>query len=747
MTTKKPVLDDGRSYDPEQAAYEYELDNGHKKLKIDNSASKPAYGAAQLVSLSDIEHIRMRPNLSLGPYETQKLTALREPIDNSIDEFRSGHGKKIKITIHEDGAASIEDSGRGVPFDVNEFTGENGIYMAFGKSGSGGKFGAENSGYAGTSSLGLNGVGTTATNATSLRFDVTVYRDGKKHRLSFKEGIPGHWSAENGPNDKFTPKNEVVHLKDDRTPAEKKERPTGTTIKFWADPTIFGENATFRINELREVLRFTAFLVPGICIEIDDRCGEIAIASSEEESRPAVEPQHDIYEFDGGISEMLDLVSPDSHIHDIISIKSNEGSFKEKSPVPQKDGTIKTEEVERFVDIDIAFRYGNGYEYTVRSFVNTIHTSLNGVHVSAFERALSKVLISSIKEARGLLKAKEEPPVSEDVKEGLSVIVSIGQNEPSFVGQEKALLSGTNTQRVVQAEVTKKINQWVADKKNAKTLKVMQEKIVDSMRVRIAQRQQKETARKANALESSALMPSKLVACGESDARYIELQICEGDSALGGLKLARDARYQAIYPLKGKPKNVFDQSLSTALDNGEISDMVKIIGAGVGKGFELDQMKYKRIIMLADADSDGSHIRVLLIGFMYRFMRPLIEDGRLYAAMPPLFSVTTTGKTKEKLFAHTNEELEKIIAKLKSSNRGFSKPTRHKGLGEYDSDILESEVMNPETRLLRRITLHEAELAADMMKLTLGKDPKGPEKRRAWILDERTLVSNDEIDA
>lgn len=695
------------------------------------------YGANALVTLDPIVHIQKRPSLSLGPFDRMQMVALREPIDNAIDEFRAGHGKVVTVTLYADGSAQIEDCGRGVPTDINSRTGENGIYMAFGKVGSGGKFGASGSGYSGGASLGLNGVGTTATNATSSRFDTIVYRNGKMYRLSFKDGKPGHFADDSGPKAKFTPSMDIVESKDSRSAKEKKERPTGTTIKFWPNKAIFGNESTFRVDELRESLRSTAFLVPGIKIILDDQAGEPA-----REDRGAIEPQRDEFEFDGGIAEMLDLISPDSKLHETIHIVTG-GSFSETVPVPQEDGTVKPELVERPVEVDVALRWGTGYETTLKSFVNTISTPLGGTHVNGVERSMSKVLIDNIKSVRGLLKAKDEVPNLEDIKEGLTYVISINQSEPSFVGQDKQRLGGTQTQKVVQTSFTEALTDWVNNKKNAAALKIIQQKIVEASRIRVAQRAQKETQRKKSALESSSTMPVKLVPCASKEAEFIELQICEGDSALGGLKSARDSRYQAIYPLKGKPLNTHLLPLGKVLENQEWADLIQIIGAGVGKTFELEQMNYKRIIMLADADADGSHIRALLVTFFWKFMRPLIEDGRLYAALPPLFSVTTTGKNKEKYFALNQDELDKITKKLDSQKKNYGKVQRHKGLGEYSDDVLASEVMDPRTRALRRITVEDVHDAQRVMELAMGGNASD---RRDWITETRAIIDDEDID-
>ena len=687
------------------------------------------YDADSLITLEGVVHIQKRPSLYLGPYDRMQIVALREPIDNSIDEFKAGHGKTVKVILHPDGSASIEDSGRGVPTGINKNTGENGVYMAFGKVGSGGKFGAADSGYGKTASLGLNGVGTTATNATSLRFDVLVYKStGVVHRFSFKDGQPGHFDGDNGPADKFTSSMEIKEEKDTRTAKEKKERPTGTTIKFWPNPAIFGKESTFRIDELRETLRSTAFLVPGLKIIIDDQI-------------PG-EEQFDEYEFDGGLMEMVEAFAEDKPLTKPVHIKSS-GHFKETVPIPQADGSIKAEEVEREVEVEVVFRWGDSYEANIRSYANTLYTPLGGTHVQGFQRAMSKAFLDYIKNTRGMLKAKEEVPTLEDIQEGLTAIISISQSELSFVGQDKQRLGGVETGKVVSAVLNKELKHWTDNSKNAAALKLMATKIVSASRVRLAARAQKDVARKQTALESSSSMPAKLVACSSKDATITELQICEGDSALGGLKLSRSSTFQAIYPLKGKPLNVFNATLSKVLENQEWADLIQIIGAGIGKSFDLETMRYKRIILLADADPDGNHIAVLLTSFFWKYMRPLVEDGRLYIALPPLFSITTNGKNKERFYALNKEELDKLVKRLATQNKKYDKIQRHKGLGEYSPEILAEVVMRPASRILRQVTAENVQEIERVLELTMGANASD---RRDWIVENRDLISDEELD-
>lgn len=686
------------------------------------------YGADQLITLEGVVHIQKRPSLYLGPFDRMQIVALREPIDNSIDEFKAGHGKTVKIILHADGAASVEDSGRGVPTDINKTTGENGVYMAFGKVGSGGKFGAADSGYGKTASLGLNGVGTTATNATSRRFDVLVYKkDGTVHRFSFKDGKPGRFAADNGPEDKFTPSMDIEIVKDTRSAKEKKERPTGTTIKFWPNPAIFGQESTFRVDELRETLRSTAFLVPGIRIIIDDQI-------------PG-EEQYDEYEFDGGLEEMIEAFADDKPVTKLVHL-TGEGGFTETVPVPQADGSIKAEEIERSVEVEAVFRWGDSYDTNIRSYANTLYTPLGGTHVQGFERALSKIFLDQIKTTRGLLKAKEEPPTLDDIREGLTAIISISQSELSFVGQDKQRLGGTETGKVVQSVLTEHLRAWVNDKKNAVAVKTIAQRIVEAARVRLAARAQKETARKKSQLESSTSLPSKLVECGEPGSDYSELLIVEGDSALGTMRAARDARFQALLPIRGKILNVQKATGAAMLANQECANIIQVLGAGSGRTFSIEDARYSKVIIAADADVDGNHIRTLLITFFWKYMRDFVEQGRLYSLIPPLFAVKTNGKNSEVFYAIDEKDLLAIQKKLDARKVRYE-VSRNKGLGEMDADPTWETLLDPAGRRLKQITVTDIHAASEMLELAMG-DKVPP--RKEWITVNRDKIDDDVLE-
>jgi len=687
--------------------------------------TSPSYNAADMQVLEGLDAVRKRPGMYIGSTDSKGLNHLIwEIVDNSVDEALAGHAKNISITLYPDNSVQVDDDGRGIPTDVNKKVGLTGVEIAYQKLHGGGKFGG--SGY--KSAGGLHGVGASVVNALSARLDVTVYRDNKKNDISFQRGIAGTWSNETDEG-VFSPKKGLVTTPDKRTAALKKERPTGTSVRWWYDKAIFLKNSVVDIEAVLTRARQTAFLVPVLTITVKDL-------------RNADIPIEETFHFEGGIVDMVDYISLSQPLHKTISLQSA-GKFVETVPVLDDKGHMVSTDVEREVEIDVAFSYNSGYDSQTRSFVNVVNTPKGGTHLKGLEAAMTKVLVDNIKSTRGLLKAKEEAPNLEDIREGLTTVISVNLAEPQFLGQTKEELGTNAVKRVVQQAMTKSLQDYLSDKKNVNTAKLIYTKVVEASRVRLAARAQKDVARKQTALESSSSMPAKLVACSSKDSTITELQICEGDSALGGLKLSRSAAFQAIYPLKGKPLNVFNANLSKVLENQEWADLIQIIGAGVGRTFDLEQMRYKRIILLADADPDGNHIAVLLASFFWKYMRPLVEDGRLYIALPPLFSITTTGKNKERFYALNKEELDKLTKRLATQNKKYSKIQRHKGLGEYDAEILAEVVMKPESRILRQVTTADVKDIERVLELTMGSSAGA---RRDWIIENRELISEDELD-
>lgn len=701
-----------------------------KKLAA-KKQNEEIYDADSLQKLDPIDHIRKRIGMYLGDNtgEGGLSTALREILDNSQDEFLNGYGDKIVVTFFEDGSVEVQDSGRGIPTGINKATGENGIVLSLAHVGAGGKFGSEDGGYK-SASAGMNGVGTTASNAISRGFFVTVFQNGKENRMSFAKGKPGRFKEWLNPDSDFTENRDLVILNDERSESEKKARPTGTTIRMFPDFDIFVPGAAFDVETIKFRLKSTAFLLPGLTIEVNDL-------------RDPANPVHDVYDFDGGIAEMLDTITTDPKLHPPVHLRT-EGTFTESASVVDKEGNLSMADVERAIDIDIAFYYTNGYDTNVRSFVNVLNTKHGGTHETGFYRAMSKVLIDGIKNTRGMLKAKEEPPTLDDVKEGLTAIISVKLFEPIFSSQDKNTLASTQVTAVLANAFGAQLKTFLNEKKNAALAKLIYTKIVNASRARQASRTQRDAARRKTALESAS-MPAKLVDCRAIGVDRSELFLVEGDSALGSARQGRNSEYQALLPLRGKILNVQKASLADMLKNAECAAIIQCVGAGSGRTFDIEQMRYGRIMLMADADVDGSHIRTLLIVLFAKYMRPVIESGRLYAAMPPLHKIEVMGKGGETYYTYTQAEMEAKVAEIEKTGKKVKSPVqRYKGLGEMSSELLWESTMNPATRSVRKITMEDAQAAEEMLELLMG-DQVAP--RRDYIIENADKVDKDAIDA
>lgn len=688
------------------------------------------YNADSLVHLDQRIHVQNRISLYLG---NQPLdTALREIIDNGVDEVRAGHGSHVSLTLYADGSLEVEDNGRGIPTDINSTTGENGLIMALAKIGSGGKFGSDN--YQGTSSMGLNGIGASATCVTSARMTATVYRGGKEHVMEFQNGIPGHFTNKDDKNpsvkDPFTETNDLIIRKDSRPASVRKENPSGTKIRYWSNPIFFPANDILRLDEIIERMRHTVFLVPQLSMTVNDY-------------RDPENPQTTVYDYEGGIQEMLSLEAPDAPIHPLIYLNGH-GSYSQTVQQVLNANEAKTVDVIREYNVEVALQWGEGYERVSRSFANTIHTPLGGVHVRAFEKSLVKVLIDKIKSTRGLLGTKEEDPTLDDILTGLTFVVSVTLPEPSFIGQDKQRLGGTIFGNGAEAIFTQELSAWVENKKNANDLKKILEKIVNESRTRVEARTRKAIARKKTELSGNASMPAKFLDCANPNEDFAELLICEGDSALGTIKAARDSRYQAVIPIRGKILNTQKSTFSASLANNEIADIAQVIGAGVGKDFDVDNMRFGKIILAADADVDGSHIAVLLMTMFKNILPGLVEAGKLYIATPPLFIVNEgTGAKAVKHYVENDEALQILLADLRKKGAKIGDIQRIKGLGEMNAEVFWETTLNPETRKLRSITADDIRWV-DMMELAMGNSV---EPRKDWIMRSRALLSDEDIDA
>nr|WP_315551980.1 DNA topoisomerase IV subunit B [Microbacterium aurum] len=686
------------------------------------------YSAHHLQVLEGLEAVRKRPGMYIGSTDSRGLMhCVWEIIDNSVDEALAGFGSRIDIVLHADGSVEVRDRARGIPVDVEPRTGLTGVEVVFTKLHAGGKFGGGS--YA--ASGGLHGVGASVVNALSERLDVEVDRGGKTYAMSFHRGEPGEFAGAS-PDSPFTPFERSSQL---RVVGKAPKGVTGTRIRYWADRQIFTKDAAFHLDELEQRARQTAFLIPGLEIAISDERG--------------AEPSATSYRFDGGISEFADFLAPDAAITDTWRLTGT-GTFTETVPVLQPGGAMVPTDVERECAVDIALRWGTGYETVSRSFVNIIATPKGGTHQAGFEQGLMKVLRSQVEQnARRLKVGAGEKLEKDDIMAGLSAVLTVRLPEPQFEGQTKEILGTPAVRNIVAAVVAKELGaRFSSTKRDDKAqTALLLDKVVSEMKARISARTHKETQRRKNALESSSL-PVKLADCRTNDVEQSELFIVEGDSALGTAKLARNSEYQALLPIRGKILNVQKASISDMLGNAECAAIIQTIGAGSGRSFDLDAARYGKIILMSDADVDGAHIRTLLLTLFFRYMRPLIEAGRVYAAVPPLHRVIVVNpgsKPNETIYTYSEQELHALLAKVQKSGRRWQEPVqRYKGLGEMDADQLAETTMDRSGRLLRRVRVQDAEAVSGVFELLMGSDVA---PRRDFIVTSSDRLDRESIDA
>jgi DNA gyrase subunit B len=680
----------------------------------------PTYNARHLLVLEGLEAVRKRPGMYIGSTDSRGLMhCLWEIIDNAVDEALAGHGDRIDIVLHKDGSVEVRDKARGIPVDIEPKTKLSGVEVVFTKLHAGGKFG----GGSYNASGGLHGVGASVVNALSARLDVEVDRGGSIWTTSFRRGVAGEFDGE-GASASFTP------AKGLRKAGRAKKGVTGTRIRYWADRQVFTKDATFNYDELVTRARQTSFLVPGLELVIRDDRGD--------------EPVEESFKHDGGISEFCEFLATDQKVTDVVRLVGT-GHFTETVPMLDDAGHMTPTDVERDLEVDIAVRWGDGYETELRSFVNIVATPKGGTHVNGFERALTKTFTNAMTGTR-LIKAGDDI-IKDDVLEGLTAVVTVRLAEPQFDGQTKEVLGTPAATRIVAKVVESELTSFLTStKKNEKAqARAVLEKVVAASRTRLAARQHRELQRRKSALESSAL-PAKLADCRSNDVDRSELFIVEGDSALGTAKLARTSEFQALLPIRGKILNVQKASIGDMLKNAECASIIQVVGAGSGRTFDLDQVRYGKIIFMADADSDGAHIRCLLTTLFFRYMRPLVDAGRVYTAVPPLhrFELTNPKKGQEKyIYTYSDAEYQRKTAELmKKGVKWKEPPQRYKGLGEMDADQLAETTMDPRHRTLRRITVDDGEAAAAVFDLLMGNDV-APRKefivQGAYELDESRI--------
>ena len=691
------------------------------------------YSARHLSVLEGLDAVRKRPGMYIGSTDSRGLMhCLWEIIDNSVDEALAGHGNSIGIVLHEDASVEVRDHARGIPVDIEPKTGLSGVEVVFTKLHAGGKFGSGS--YA--ASGGLHGVGASVVNALSARLDVEVDRDGATWAMSFRRGEPGRFDDSKGksPLSPFTPFEDASEL---TKIAKVAKGVTGTRVRYWADPQIFIKEAKFAVDELADRARQTAFLVPGLRLLIEDkRAGSSPEAAKQE------------FHFDGGLAAFADFLAPDAALTSTWILKGN-GDYTETVPVLDESGNMVSREVQRNAEVEVALRWGTGYDATQKSFVNIIATPKGGTHLAGFEQALTKVLRAQVDANSRRLKVGNDKLEKDDIVAGLTAVVAVRIAEPQFEGQTKEILGTPAVKNIVANVVTKELNaRFTSSKRDDKAqTSLLLDKVVAEMKARVSARTHKETQRRKNALESSSL-PTKLVDCRTQETEVSELFIVEGDSALGTAKLARNSEYQALLPIRGKILNVQKASISDMLSNAECASIIQVIGAGSGRSFDLASARYGKVILMSDADVDGAHIRTLLLTLFFRYMRPMIENGQVYAAVPPLHRVVIVNpgsKQNETVYTYSQAELESLLKKLKTAGKRYQEPIqRYKGLGEMDADQLAETTMDRSKRLLRRVRLEDGEMSDKVFELLMGNEVA---PRRDFIIDSADEFDSARIDA
>ena len=723
--------------------------------------SSTSYSARHLSVLEGLEAVRKRPGMYIGSTDQRGLMhCVWEIIDNGVDEALEGYGDRIDVVVHDDGSIEVRDTGRGVPVDVEPASGLTGVELVYTKLHAGGKFGGGSYGAAG----GLHGVGASVVNALSARMDVEVDRGGRTHAMSFRRGVPGVFADPPGGPDPGSPFTEYTEASELRVVGRVRRGVTGTRVRYWADPQIFPRPDEYDAAALRSRLRQTSFLVPGLTLTLTDERAAEGSESSEGaggadgvgDSGPAAGSGPggvETFLAKGGTRDFVDFLASDGSVTDTFRLTGRGAYTETVQQFDRASGHLRPVEVERTCAVDVALRWGIGYDTTERSFVNIIATPMGGTHLTGFEQAVTRVLRRQIESnARALKVTSRDGRIEkDDILAGMTAVVAVRVPEPQFEGQTKEVLGTAPVRqivaKVVETELTALLTSTKRDLKAQS--RALQEKIVGEMRARVSARMHKEITRRKTALETSTL-PAKLADCRSDDVAASELFIVEGDSALGTAKNARNSEFQALLPIRGKILNVQKASQADMLRNAECSAIIQVVGAGSGRTFDIESARYGKVILMTDADVDGAHIRTLLLTLFFRYMRPMIEAGRVFAAVPPLHRIEVSGsgrRKKEVIYTYSDDELVRTLRRLEKQGRGFKEPQRYKGLGEMDAHQLAETTMEPEHRTLRRITLgDEAELteAENVFELLMGS---AVEPRRDFIIAGAADVDRERIDA
>ena len=638
-----------------------------------NEMETKGYDDSQIQVLEGLEAVRKRPGMYIGTTSIRGLHHLvYEIVDNSIDEALAGYCSCINVTINEDNSISVQDDGRGIPSGMNEKLGLPTLEVIYTVLHAGGKFGGEGYKIAG----GLHGVGASVVNALSEWLEVENCRDGKKYSERFERGAVARPFKCEGDSDRH-----------------------GVYVRFKPDPTIF-EETVFDFEILLTRMREQAFLNAGVKIVLTDK-------------REGCE-REEVLHYEGGIISFVEYLNSQKRgtpVHpEVIYMKGEEG------------GSIA----------EVAMQYNDSYNETIVSFANNMSTIEGGTHETGFKSALTKA-INDYGKNKGIIKGEDKGLSGDDVREGLVAIISVKLTDAQFESQTKAKLGNSEIRRLVDNIVSAKLSEYLEE--NPSAAKMIIEKAMAANRAREAARRAREMSRKKNALEVSTL-PGKLADCNERDARYTEVYLVEGDSAGGSAKNCRDSRFQAILPLRGKVLNVEKSRLDKVYSNTSIIPIIQALGCGIGDDFDINKLRYGKIVIMADADVDGSHIRILLLTFFFRHMKQLIEEGHIYLAQPPLYKVY---KGKNLRYAFSEEEKEKCVEELGTTG---VQSERYKGLGEMDPDQLWDTTMNPETRTLLKVTIEDAIKCDEIFSVLMGDMV---EPRREFITANAKFVENLDI--
>ena len=679
-------------------------------------ASGNGYDADAIQTLEGLEAVRKRPGMYIGGTGSQGLMHLVwELIDNAVDEAAAGHATRIDVTLHRDQTVEVADNGRGIPIDEHAKRKVSALEVVFTELHAGGKFGGGAYGASG----GLHGVGASVVNALSSRLIAQVDREGHTWELAFRNRVAGHVDAKTR---KFRAGHELHKVK------KIAKTKTGTRVRFLPDRELFDADAGIDFDEICDRVTRSCYLVPGLKVRVHDK-----------RTGGRKEP----FEFvsRGGLTDLVDSHSEGDRASEVISLSGIE-TFTERVPV---DGKMR--DVERECTVQVAMRWVKGFDSSFHSFVNTIPTDQGGTHVTGFERALTRavndVLLKDARKLAKLAKANKHRATKDDIQEGLVAAIKIEFPEPQFRGQTKQELGTPAVEKIVYDIVKSGLADWFGGSGPKTHINAVREKIATAIVNRVASKQVLENRRKAASMGSTG-MPDKLADC-RAHGPDAELVIVEGDSAAGPAKMGRNSENTAILPLRGKVVNAGKATLKQVLDNAEAQSLFTAIGAGQGKDFDLDSVRYGRIIILCDADVDGSHIRCLLLTLIHEYMQPLLEAGRVYAAQPPLYSCRV-GDTLHRAF--TEEERDAITAELTKGRRKATNLTwnRFKGLGEMNVDELAECALDRDSRVLRRLTMEDARQAKDAARLfdvLMGSDVA---QRREYLIKNSALLDPGTLD-